>query len=216
MKGLLLKDFLILKAQGKIYGAMLLVYAALSLAGNYSLFSAMLAVLMMILPLSSFTMDEQARWDKFAAALPDGRRRIVQCKYQFLLLLTGVVLVIGAVFSVVLVRLGRGGEMSLPELLLVAVTSCGVGLLINLLIFPFLFKYGSTKSRIILVTAFGVLFAVIALGAVLLKPSGIELSLLTKDLPSPVVLGVIAAAVLVVGGVVSYGCSMRIYANKEF
>lgn len=218
MKGLLLKDFLILKAQGKIYGAMLLIYAALSLAGNYSLFSAMLAVLMMILPLSSFTMDEQARWDKFAAALPDGRRRMVRCKYQFLLLLTGAVLVIGVVFSVVLVRFSRGGEMGLPELLLVGVTCCGVGLLINFLIFPFLFKYGSTKSRIILMCVLGVVFGSIAAGALLLKngKASFSLSALLPAAPSPAAVAGAAVLVLLAAGIVSYRCSMRIFEKKEF
>lgn len=215
MKGLLLKDFLILKAQGKIYAAMLLLYGALSLAGNSSLFSAMLAVIMMILPLSSFTMDEQARWDKFAAVLPDGRRKIVRCKYQLLLLLTVIVLAVGLAFSVVLVHFGRTVEMDLPELLLFGVTSCAAGLLINLLIFPFLFKYGSTKSRIILVTAFGLMFAAITLVSFLIKPTGLKLPTL-NHIPSLEVLGAIAAAVLLIIGIVSYRCSMRIYANKEF
>ena len=47
---------------------------------------AMVEVIVMVLPISSFSYDEAAKWDRYAAVLPVGRTAVVKARYLFLLL----------------------------------------------------------------------------------------------------------------------------------
>ena len=77
MTGLILKDALVLKKSLKSYLLLLAVYAVLTVPGLFSIsfVAAFLEVIAMMLPMSAFAFDEQAHWDRYAAALP-----LSQCK----------------------------------------------------------------------------------------------------------------------------------------
>lgn len=168
MRGLIKKDCYLMRAMAGSYLLIFAVFAVLSLAGAYSpSFPASLCALMCIMiPVNTFSYDEMARWDGYAAALPGGRDEVVRAKYAFALL-TGL----GALALTVLLTLaarslggGRDGE-SLGEALVSVVVPAGAGVGMNAILLPLLFKFGAQKGRIYLGAAVGILFGVLLGGA---------------------------------------------------
>lgn len=107
MNGLLRKELLLLKSSGKTYIFLILFYAVFSLFSNSTMFSALATLILVLLPLTSFSLDELARWDKFAAALPGGRRAVVKSKYQFLFLTLAGALVLSFLVGVLVYSSAR-------------------------------------------------------------------------------------------------------------
>ena len=104
MTGLILKDALVLKKSLKSYLLLLAVYAVLTVTGLFSIsfVAAFLEVIAMMLPMSAFAFDEQAHWDRYAAALPLSRRDLVAARYLFTLLVLLCAAAFGAAMCAVL------------------------------------------------------------------------------------------------------------------
>jgi ABC-2 type transport system permease protein len=104
MYGLIWKDFLVLRKTLRLYVLFLLGYLGMALLGIFDLtfVTTFCVVILMILPISAFSYDEFARWDRYARTLPLSSRQIVGGRYLFVLLLLLVVAAIGAVSAVLL------------------------------------------------------------------------------------------------------------------
>ena len=102
MYGLIWKDFLVLRKTLRLYVLFLLGYLGMALLGIFDLtfVTTFCVVILMILPISAFSYDEFARWDRYARTLPLSSRQIVGGRYLFVLLLLLVVAAIGAVSAV--------------------------------------------------------------------------------------------------------------------
>ena len=87
MIGFVYKDFLILRRQILYYLFFFGLYAVLAAIGAFPamILSVMLTMTGMMLPMSSFSYDDLARWDRYAAATPAGRQGVVAGKYLFAL-----------------------------------------------------------------------------------------------------------------------------------
>ena len=107
MTGLMMKDALVMRKTLRLYALFLLFYSGLAVLGVFpmSMALAMVEVIVMVLPISSFSYDEAAKWDRYAAVLPVGRTAVVKARYLFLLL---VLLAAAAIGLVVSWLLGRG------------------------------------------------------------------------------------------------------------
>lgn len=213
MSGLVIKDFMVLRKQGKSYLLILGLYALLTIMGvfNYSVMSSMMVVLVMMLPMATFSYDDLARWDKYAAAMPVGRAGIVKAKYITTLLITGGSALLCLVLNTV-VAAARLEDASFGALNLTLLACLGVGVLINAVILPMMFKYGAEKARGMSMGVMLVLFILIFGLSALLAETGLE-SLIPEAvmLWSPVILVLFAAAALAL----SYRLSLRIYRRKE-
>ena len=213
MNGLLRKELLLLKSSGKTYNFLILFYAVFSLFSKSTMFSTLATLILLLLPLTSFSLDELARWDKFAAALPGGRRAVVKSKYQLLFLTLAGALILSVLVGVLVYFFGRDQSTTLPELVVTALICVVMGLLINCLLYPFLFKYGAQKARLYLALGIGIAMALIAVVIFLFRLNNAPLEML-QELP----LAAIAAALIVLlaaAVVISYRISCRIYDNKE-
>ena len=75
MMGLIKKDVYLSLSMLKSYVVVAAVFALLTMTGIYdiSFFVTYLSVMCIMIPVNLFAYDEQARWDKYAAALPAGR-----------------------------------------------------------------------------------------------------------------------------------------------
>ena len=126
MTGLILKDALVLKKSLKSYLLLLAVYAVLTVTGLFSIsfVAAFLEVIAMMLPMSAFAFDEQAHWDRYAAALPLSRRDLVAARYLFTLLVLLCAAAFGAAMCAVL---SFSGDWD-------AVTECGMSIAATLLV----------------------------------------------------------------------------------
>ena len=214
MMGLLRKDLLILKSYWKTYAMLLALYDIFAFWGNPSFFTTILSVMLFVLPLSSFSADELARWDRFAVALPVGRRGIVQAKYLFLLVVCAAAFILSVIIVLLAALTGRAGKDSLSGLLLACATCAILGLILNAILYPILFRYGTQKSRIVMSAIFGAVFAAFAIGMGIFNLSGINITSIFY-LPIPLLILLLAAitsAVLLL----SYHISCGIFIRREF
>lgn len=146
MSGLVLKDFLMLRKSLKIYAGLLAVYLVLAVFGmmQVSFIASMMTVIIMVLPLSAFSWDELARWDRYAMSLPLGRRRVVGARYLTALLLALCAGALGLVVCVVSSILDGGGLAEGTAVLAAALTS---GLVVLDLMLPLVYKLGHERAR---------------------------------------------------------------------
>jgi hypothetical protein len=216
MKGLVLKDLYAVIRSWKTLLLMALLYGALSLFSGAGYSAYLLALFLMILPMSTFSADELARWDGFAAALPGGRRAVVRSKYLLLLLVAAAALVLSMILNLLSLLTGRE-DGSFGERMLTALAFTWIGLLVNAAAYPFLFRYGSQKGRIYLAVAVGLVCGLGAVGMVLLSLDDSTLWTLLGSLHLPLD-AVVAAAVLLLAAALglSYRVSCGIYEKKEF
>ena len=84
MSGLLIKDWKLLKRQGRYYGMVLILVCAMIFVGSksYSSFiTSYLTFMISMFAISSFSYDELDNGMAFLMALPSGRKHYVQAKY---------------------------------------------------------------------------------------------------------------------------------------
>ena len=212
MTGLVYKDLIVLKKQLRYYLVFLVIYGGMTVAGmGPGILGAVICIVGMILPMSSIAYDEQARWDKYAAATPAGRAGIVGGKYLFTLVVVGSMTGL-VILCMVLLRLTGLVKNDMAELVFTALGCGGAALFINAITLPLMLKFGAEKSRTISMGLFVVIFGASALGAMALKNQAALPAPPTWLLNAlPVVL-----AILAVGSfAVSYCVSRAVYANKE-
>ena len=218
MTGLILKDFLVMQKTLRYYLLIMAVYAMLAMTGTftYSVISAFTVMLGSVAPMSAFAYDEQAKWDKFAAATPVGRQGVVKARYLFTLLLLLGGGVLSTVVSMAVVRFGKADVEAWWEPLVVTVVILLVGVALNTIILPILFKFGAEKSRVISMAIFVAVFGGIALLSAISK-GRVDLNTLGDTLASLPPALLVAVPVVVVFALfwLSYRLSVGIYQKKE-
>ncbi|WP_294475719.1 MULTISPECIES: ABC-2 transporter permease [Eubacteriales] len=210
MTGLVRKDFYLSVSMFKSYVLVALVFAMLTFAGIYdsSFFVAYVSVMCIMIPVNLFAYDEQARWDKYAAALPGGRRGVVMARYLF----TTLVCVGSMVFSILLhlaAGLASGAQaQERMDLLLSGLIPAAYGCLMNAVLLPLLFKFGSQKGRLYLLLALGLGAGLIFGGLTALREMGLSLSQLEFPLAALPAVGLLAL-------IPSYFVALGIFLKKD-
>ena len=199
MTGLMMKDALVMRKTLRLYALFLLFYSGLAVLGVFpmSMALAMVEVIVMVLPISSFSYDEAAKWDRYAAVL--------------VLLAAAAIGLVGSILASLLAREDLG------ELLATLLVSMGLGLMIADIMLPVVYQLGPERARPWMYVIIFAPIVVLLGGAKLGLFDGIDLSWLDQ-LPELAVLGVFALVPLVplVGMLLSCWISCRIYARKEF
>lgn len=143
MRGLLLKDWLVISRQTKFYFVFMIGFALIPSMQVYSVFCGAL------LPLTSFGYDERSRWDNMARVMPYSPRNVVAGKYVFGYLIVGAVVlmetVVQGVYCLAKISPFRFRE-SMPLILVPAVAA----LCVMALQIPIIYWIGTEKSRLIL------------------------------------------------------------------
>lgn len=208
MIGLLIKDLLVLRKTMRLYLAMLVFYLVLTVSGafDYSMLTGFVSLFTMMLPISSFAYDELARWEKYAAALPVGRRGIVGSKYLFAIAMGGIAEALVAVMAVILMIIQ---QVQPVEILVTGLVCVGIGLLMNSILLPLLFKLGAEKGRTLTMGIFALLFLIGFFAAKLAKGNPFHAAV-----PSAVI-AVGFTALVVLSLVASYYTSIKIFENKD-
>ena len=210
MTGLVKKDLYLSLSMLKSYVLVAVVFALLTLTGIYdiSFFVTYLSVMCIMIPVNLFAYDEQARWDKYAAALPSGRAGVVKARYLFTILICLGSLLFALLLQLIVALFTGARGQARTDLLLSGLLPTAYGCFMNAVLLPLLFKFGSQKGRIYLLLALGVGVGVIFGGLTGLKEMGISLSELTLPL---FVLPVVGLLTLIP----SYFLSRRIFFHKD-
>lgn len=217
MKGLILKDFINLKKNFKIFIVLTAIYGFMSFTSeDASFFSTIFTMLFAILTLSIYSYDELAKWDGYGLTMPVSRDSMVQVKYIMMLLLTLLGFLFSLVFTVIINK--SIDSTSLFE----GIQNSGVGSAIVILfysiILPFITKLGVEKARIIFFAVYIIPFAIIMFINKLSKEGRFEIpkefagiiTFLKENIT--VVLPIVVLAALIL----SYLISVQIYRKKEF
>ena len=200
MKALLIKDLLTLKGQAKSLLLVLAVWFIISYINGSGLFFTALSVIYgMLLPLTTLSVDEKSRVERYMMSAPVTRAELALSRYALgiLGLLALDVLGVGACLVI--------GD-SLEEALGASAACFCLAVLLLSVTLPLVYKFGTDKARIISIVIYMVTF--LAVGFIASR-FGIELDELSGAffLLPLLSLTVLAASVAV---------SLGIYKKKEF
>ena len=203
MKGLLIKDFLLMKNYKKVTMFMLVIGIFLGM-NDISFASGYILVFVSILSMSTITYDEANHGLKTLFSLPISKSDYVKEKYLFSLIITGI----GFVFVTILGCFRKSGFM---ETLVILSTA----LLLLALSLPFQLKEGNEKGRIVLfVVVFGFIFLFVFLNQFIPKFfKSIEAVLNTMD-PTMFSIGLLMSSFVLY--FISMLISIRVYKNRIF
>lgn len=215
MTGLLLKDILVARKTLKTYVLIIALYMGMTAIGifNIAMMAAMTQMVVMMLPISAFSFDEQAKWDQYALALPVKRSSIVAARYGYVLIMIfgatafGLLSVVAASFS---------AEAKLSEGIFSIMTTLSLGIFVTDFLLPMSYKLGAERSRPYLyLIIFLPIVGVVAAGKLGLLDF---LSPLLDSLSIGTMISYFSLLPLIglVGLGVSFLVSCRIVAGKEF
>ena len=205
MKGLLIKDFLLLRSYGKSLLLMFLLFLIIGATSGPAFIVGIVMIESVMLAVSTFSYDDMAKWNSYMLAMPVSRKTAVREKYALAFLLIGIVLSIAAGIAAGALR----GNIDLKEVA-ATVGGCFIAacLYVSVMI-PMTYRFGAEKMRFLLLAVFFVLFFVVFGGYVFLKKSAPgALEALARAWP--IFLPLVAAAIAV-----SYLISVRIFLKKE-
>ena len=147
MTGLIAKDFLVMRKSIRTYILFLIFYSIMAALGIFpvSIVTTLVQLIIMMMPLSTFSYDELARWDRYAFSLPLGRRAVVGARYLFALLLSLFATLFGLVSCLVLAVFFH--DPNLVENCLTVTVSLALGLLYCDILLPLTYKLGPERAR---------------------------------------------------------------------
>ncbi len=216
MKGLLLKDMLILKNQKKTMLMIVILGIALSLTMQITSVIVYFMMLGCMLALGTFAYDEMDNGYSFLFTLPVSRKTYVREKYLFMITWVLICAVFGIICCGILVLTGLGklenGWSDIPEYTLSMLT---VILLIIAVSIPLRVKFGSERSRIVIyiIVGAGLLLGVIT--SRIAGPAAESAKALIAGLDPAKVIPILAA-VSVILLLISEQITQKIIAKKEF
>ena len=156
MIGLILKDLFTLTSQALMYIVFIAVFSLMP-GYNMASFSVMMACMM---PMTALAYDERSHWDRLAASMPYTTAQLVLSKY-----LMGLILMLCSVaLGLIALPLQRlvNPDVSLQELMSVSLGALGAGMLIQGVLLPVMFRFGTEKARLFMLVLMGAVFAGIA------------------------------------------------------
>lgn len=215
MTGLIVKDFLVMRKSIKTYILFLAFYFVMTALEflPISFVTSMVQLIIMMLPLSAFSYDELAKWDRYAFSLPLGRRAVAGARYLFALLLSLFAALFGLVSCLVLSAFFH--DPNLVENCLTVTVSLALGLLYCDILLPLTYKLGPERAR-------PYFYLVIFLPIILLVGAS-KLGMLDglsflEQIPeaTAIAFALLLPLLPLLGMVVSYLISCRILERKEF
>lgn len=209
MKGLILKDLLLIKGNARYILIFLVIFGLIALEGNDVLYFIPAFISMMMF-MTTFSYDEYNKWDAYAITLPIKKENIVLSKYVGSTILLGIALILTFIISLVVGLVTEQLDMQKNITLLLG---CGGAvLLVEAIMYPLLIKFGVEKGRIWVFL--GIFLSSFIIGFIFQKvsltiPENL-MTFLSQYLP-----WLLAAALLLIL-IISYTISKKLYLKKEF
>lgn len=152
MKGILLKDFYNLNGQLKMYAffplfGLLMAY----LQHSATIMIFMIGILIVTVPMSAFAYDDMADFSTYALTMPITRKDLVLSKYVLSFLITLACGIVGMLSMVVLLQLfgvAYFDGATLRDVFLYTFLYMCVMNMVNCILLPLNFKFGTEKGRI--------------------------------------------------------------------
>ncbi len=158
MKGLLLKDWYMMKKYCRMYLLVAVVFFAVALAGEENMFFLLYPCLLCgMMPVTLLAYDERSRWMSYCGTLPYTKAQIVSAKYLIGMISQIVMLTITAI--VIAVKMYINDAWMAQELIVSILPIFSVSLMSSAITLPVIFKWGVEKGRIAYYVAIGIVCA---------------------------------------------------------
>ena len=202
MRGLLYKDLCVLWKSMKLFLLMVVIFCLLPSSGVFNT-GMFFAVYTGLLPVTLLSYDERSHWDRLALMLPVTRRDVVRSKY-----------LVGAALSLLAVALYGAGRLLFDRMSPGAALGTGAlavsaALLLQALLYPFLFRLGVEKGRVTIVLISVILVAVV-MGFFSVESASPDIHSLAATGAAPLLF-----AVAVIAELISVRVAERLYAARE-
>lgn len=213
MKGLLTKDFRIIKGQRNTMIIVLITAVIMSISFDASVLVIYTTILGAILSIGTLSYDEFDNGFPFLFTLPITRKTYVREKYLFSIVGCIVSMLAGFVLSTIL-SLVKGVEL---DILATGAGALAAGIVMISLMIPLRLKYGSEKSRIALFVVYAVIALVIFAGNSILGFLGIKKSVMQTVIQAkPAVIITFFAILGILIFIVSERISESVMEKKEY
>lgn len=210
MNALVLKDLLNLRNSMKTIVIMMIIFGIIFIpTGNVITLYFLLMIFGAMLPSTSISYDDMAKWDKFALTMPLKKKDIVRSKFILMIVLTVISLAIAVLATAIIYAFNPSllTSVNINPLSMLAVIFA-LGPLYGSLALPILYKFGSEKARYVMI------FIMVLAGAAVLGIFMIFGNIIGSV--NPIAATVLPLAVSLVIMFISYKLSCRIYEKKEF
>ncbi len=205
MKGLLIKDFYLMKKTCKFFLIVILaIFAAAVFIPEKSAVFLYAVLLTGLLPQSLLSIEERDGSDKYYLNCPVSKKQLVAEKYILSAIFIAVILI-----AIAVLKLIKSADMAATAVLLSLAAS--VGLIIPSISMPLMFKFGYAKGRIVFM-CFGGLLGICS--AVLVNAEVLFVDDLSMAFNGFLPLILIACSVLIF--TLSCLLSIKLYQKREF
>lgn len=164
MKGLLLKDWYMMKKYCRAYLLITVVFLAVSCVSDNIFFTFYPCLLCGMIPVNLLSYDERSGWIQYSGALPYTKKQIVSSKYLVGLFSTLAVMAITVVVQAIQMNVANGGlvigDFLITQFLMWLLAAVSLSLCL-----PFVFRFGTEKGRIVYFVMIGIFFAGIAIAS---------------------------------------------------
>lgn len=162
MRGLLLKDFYMMKRYCRSYLLIAIVFSIASLVGKDNMFFVFYPCLLCgMIPVSLLGYDERSRWLQYSESLPYTKEQIVSCKYLIGLLVQVVMLIVTAILQAV--KMNINGTFDWKDFIVLMLLVMIMAAITSSISLPFMFKLGVEKGR----AAYYVMVGVVCVGSII-------------------------------------------------
>lgn len=210
MIGFIKKDLFMIKANLKTFLIIFVLYLILAIQGSFDI-TFVIPLIGIMLFITTFSYDDYNNWNAYVATIPNGRKNAVRAKY-----ITSIILMI--TLAIISFVMAMGIDYFIKNQMYIEQNLSSVlGIVLSIVIiisvlYPIMFKFGSTNGRIIL---FVVVFAFAAIIGFVANYTDISFNIKALEmLEKYVYIAVPAVSVILL--TISYLISSRIYQNKEF
>lgn len=207
MKGLLLKDWYMMKKYCRYYFFVGIGFIILSLMSSGNMFFVFYPCLLCgMIPVHLLGYDERSRWTTYVGALPYTKMQIVSAKYLIgLFTQIAVLTVIGIAQGV---KMSAAGDFVLKEFLVLMMLLVIMASVSSSLTMPFIFKLGVERGR----AAYYVMIGVVCAGSIIAS------NLLSGEMQTEIKMNGILPIICLIGigiYVLSWYLSVLFYKKRE-
>lgn len=217
MKGLLIKDFKLMKAQRNFFIFIIVIAIGMAMSTEDSSFIiGYMTFVGLLFTMSTISYDEFENGNYFLFSLPITRKGYTAEKYGFGLIVGGISWLFATV--VCIIAMLAKGSGSIMDTTLTAFLMLPILLVIFAIMLPFQLKYGGEKGRIAMIGAIGLMVVIGILAVRIAKVLNIDLIRVFDNLPtiSMRILIAIMLGIAIVILFLSYRISVAIMNKKEF
>ena len=207
MKGLLLKDWYMMKKYCRYYLFVSIGFIILSMISSGNMFFVFYPCLLCgMIPVNLLGYDERSRWTEYVGTLPYTKTQIVSAKYLIGLFTQIAMLIV--ICAAQGVKMGIEGTFVMKEFSVLMMLLLVMASVASSLTLPFIFKYGVEKGR----GAYYVMIGVVCAGSI------IATTIFKEGLQNEIQLNAVLPIACIVGVaiyVVSWCLSIMFYKKRE-